>query len=286
MTRGKLIAVDIGNSLTKVGWFDDAWVAGSAAQHDSAAQHGSAAQHDSAEASLSPAGTLPHPSAIRRFFTGQSLPEELFAELPVEPLRWRVASVNSQGQRIVTETVRARRPHDDLHILSRGDFPIDIRVDEPDRVGLDRLAAAVAANALRGREQAAIVVTAGTALVINVVGRGGTFDGGVILAGFRMQARSLFETADQLPLAEWRAGDAPPPVIGKNTVAAIQSGLFWGAVGAVREIVAQVARGLGHEPQVFVTGGDLARLAPLLGGQVRFVPNMVLAGIALAARAT
>ncbi len=280
MTRGTLIAVDIGNSLTKVGWFD----ATAAAVHaGTAPRHGSARLLET-RASPSQAGNLLQPTMIRRYFTGQPVPDAIFADLPVDAIRWRVASVNSDGLRALMETVCSQRPRDDVRVLARADFPIEVCVDEPDRVGLDRLAAAVAANSLRVAGRAAVVVNAGTALVVNVLGRDGSFDGGVILAGFRMQAQSLFETADQLPLAEWRSGKEPPPVVGKNTQAAIQSGLFWGAVGAVREIVAQVSRELGHEPQVFVTGGDLARLAPLLGSDVRFVPNMVLAGIAIAAR--
>lgn len=260
MSGAPLIAVDIGNSLTKVGWFDEA------------------AAKPSVEAQL------PQPTAIRRFFTGGELPADLLVELPREAVSWRVVSVNSEGLRVLIDSIQAARPQDDLRVFTRADFPIALRVDQPDRVGLDRLASAVAAAAIRDRGRAAIVVSAGTALVVDVLGRDGAFDGGVILAGFRMQAKALFETADQLPLAEWRAGDDPPDVVGKNTEAAIQSGLFWGAVGAVREIIAQVAQRLDHAPQVFVTGGDLARLAPLIGGDMRFVPNMVLAGIAIAAR--
>ncbi len=272
MNSGKLIAVDIGNSLTKVGWFEEAAAAGP----------GTCRTGGSAGASPSQP-VPPQPRIIRRFFTGQPVPEAIFAELPAEAVRWRIASVNGDGQRVLTETLRSLRPHDDVRVLARGDFPIEIRVDEPERVGLDRLATGVAANTIRDPGRAAVSVCAGTALVVNVVSAGGTFEGGVILAGFRMQAKSLFETADLLPLAAWRSGDDPPPVIGKNTEAAIQSGLFWGAVGAVREIAAQVASEIGREPQIFVTGGDLARLAPLLGGDVRFVPNMVLAGIVIAA---
>jgi type III pantothenate kinase len=258
MSGGKLIAVDIGNSLTKVGWFDETAAAGPLA--------------------------LPQPASVQRFFTGQPPPEQLFAELTTDTARWRVASVNGEGQRLLAEAVRRARPGDDLRILTRHDFPIAIDTDEPDRVGLDRLAAAVAANWLRDADRAAVIVGAGTALTVNVVSRDGAFAGGVILAGFRMQAKALFETADLLPLAQWKSGDDPPPVVGRNTDAAIQSGLFWGAVGAVREIVARIAEELGDEPQVFVTGGDLARLAPLMGERTRFVPNMVLAGIAVASR--
>jgi type III pantothenate kinase len=273
MNCATLIAVDIGNSLTKVGWFDGAASSGPVKGRTDGPAGNAPSQPD-----------LPQPRIIRRFFTGYPVPEAIFAELPAQTVRWRVASVNGEGERVLTHAVRSLRPHDEFRVLARRDFPIEVNVDEPDRVGLDRLATGVAANTIRDPDRAAIIVCAGTALVVNVVSAGGAFEGGVILAGFRMQAKSLFETADLLPLAEWRSGEKPPPVIGKNTAAAIQSGLFWGAVGAVREIVDQVAKDLDRQPQVFVTGGDLARLAPLLGGDVRFVPNMVLSGIAMAAR--
>jgi type III pantothenate kinase len=258
MNSGKLIAVDIGNSMTKVGWFDETAAGGSLA--------------------------LPQPTSVHRFFTGKPPPDQLFAELTPVATRWRVVSVNGEGQRLLTEAVLGARPQDDVRILTRSDFPIEIHTDQPDRVGPDRLAAAVAANLLRDADRAAVIVSAGTALTVNVVNRDGAFFGGVILAGFRMQAKALFENADLLPLAQWKSGDDPPPVVGRNTDAAIRSGLFWGAVGAVREIVSRITDELGHEPQVFVTGGDLARLAPLVGKETKFVPNMVLAGIAVAVR--
>jgi len=256
MSVGKLIAVDIGNSLTKAGWFEGAVAA----------------------------PQLPEPTIVRDFPTGQPPPDTWWNDLPAEAVHWRVSSVNRDGQRILAEAIRKRRPQDDFHVLAARDLPIEVRVDRPERVGLDRLAASVAANALREPDRAAIVIGAGTALTVNLVSREGAFAGGVILAGFRMQATALFETADMLPLAEWKPGDEPPPVIGKNTDAAIQSGLFWGAIGAVRELTNRITAELGHQPHVFVTGGDLARLAPLVGDQAQFVPHLVLAGIAIAAR--
>jgi pantothenate kinase, type III len=263
MTNVKLIAVDIGNSMTKVGWFGES------------ADRGPLAPR---------AEATPQPQLIRRVFTGQPLPHAWLAELPAESVRWRVVSVNREGQRVLTEAVRSRRPQDDIRILEASDMPLSVEVEHPERVGTDRLAAAVAANVLRESDRAAVLVAAGTALVVDVVSRDGAFAGGIILAGFRMQAKALYDVADLLPLAEWKSGGDPPPVIGKNTEAAIQSGLFWGAVGAVRELVARIAAELGHAPQVFVTGGDLARLAPLVGDETQFVPNMVLAGIAIASR--
>jgi type III pantothenate kinase len=254
MSIGKLIAVDIGNSSTKVGWLDE----------------------------TAAATNLPQPVSVREFPTGHPPPDTWWDDLPAESVRWRVTSVNREGQRIVAEAVRSRRPHDDFRVLTASDLPIEVRVERPDCVGLDRLAAAVAANALREPSRAAIVIGAGTALTVNLVSRDGAFEGGVILAGFRMQAKALFEAADLLPLAKWKPGDDPPLVVGKNTDAAIQSGLFWGAVGAVRELTSRITAELAHQPQVFVTGGDLARLTPLVGEAAQFVPHMVLAGIAIA----
>jgi type III pantothenate kinase len=193
-----------------------------------------------------------------------------------------VASVNREGQRVLADWVQSHRPQDDFRLLAHTDLPLAVRVDFPERVGVDRLAAAVAAAAIREPGRPAIVVDAGSAVTVDLVGGDGTFEGGVILAGFRLQAEALFGGADLLPLALLVPQDEPPPVLGKSTEAAIKSGLFWGAVGAVRELVERLSADQPQRPHVFVTGGDLRRLAPLVGSDAQFVPNMVLAGIAIA----
>jgi type III pantothenate kinase len=66
--------------------------------------------------------------------------------------------------------------------------------------------------------------------------------------------------------------------LGKNTAAAIRSGLFWGAVGAVKELVAGLSATLSQPPQVYITGGDLRRLSDHVP-QAEYVPHMVLGGI-------
>jgi type III pantothenate kinase len=256
MNAAPLIAVDIGNSLTKLAWFD------------------SQSSDQTAE--------LPQPTKIVEFPTGRTPGSDLLAELPKDACRWRVASVHREGQRVLADWVHGNRPQDDYLTLALADLPIVVRVDHPEGVGLDRLAAAVAANALREPGRPAIVVQAGTAVTVNLIDSNGAFAGGAILPGFRMQAEALFGGADLLPLAILEPQGEPPAALGTNTEDAIRSGLFWGAVGAVRELVARISRPLAREPQVFVTGGDIARLAPLVGGDTRFVPNMVLAGIALA----
>ncbi|MCU0879182.1 MAG: type III pantothenate kinase [Pirellulaceae bacterium] len=270
MSGRPLIAVDIGNSVTKLGWFEEAapTIAASAPTKNSIAK-------------------LPEPGRVREFPTGQSPPDDVLENLPAGPLTWNVASVQRDGQRVLARWVETHREDDEFRVLARGDFPLALRVKAPDRVGIDRLAAAVAANALREPGRPAIFVCAGTAVTVNLLASDGAFEGGAILAGFRMQAESLFTAADLLPLALLAPADEPPRVLGKNTEEAIRSGLFWGAVGAVREVIARMTSELAAQtpkspsPQLFVTGGDLARLAPLVDQQARFVPQMVLAGIAL-----
>ena len=274
MTLPTLIAVDIGNSSTKLGWFEpqspDQW-SGCGSAGASPSQGSSPSQ-------------LVQPTASSEFPTGRTPPNELLERLPPGPIRWRVASVQREGQRVLAKWIETHRPQDDFRVLAHTDLPLAVRACFPERVGVDRLAAAVAANAIRQPGRPAIVVDAGSAVTVDLVAADGAFEGGVILAGFRMQAEALFGNADLLPLAMLAPHDDPPPVLGKNTEAAIRSGLFWGAVGAVRELVERLSAELAERPHVFVTGGDLKRLAPLVGGDAEFVPNMVLAGLAIAAQ--
>jgi type III pantothenate kinase len=93
-----------------------------------------------------------------------------------------------------------------------------------------------------------------------------------------MMARALAQQTDQLPLVDEAQAAVPPPVIGKSTVQAIRSGLFWSHVGAVRELVLRMAEDYGPTPQIFVAGGDAAKLATYLGPSVRVVPNLVFLG--------
>ncbi len=249
-----LIAVDIGNSSTKLGWFGD-WPKGDSA--------------------------LPVPKQVWDGATAQPLAQAIADQLPAGPVRWRVASVHREGQQQLSEWALLHRPRDDFKILTHRDLPLRVRVEFPDRVGLDRLAAAVAANAIR-EGKPAIVVDAGTAITVDLVSVDGAFEGGVILPGFRLTAEALAAGTNQLPLATFTGQDQPPPVVGKHTEGAIRSGLFWGAVGAVREVIERMSAGLSEQPHVFVTGGDLRHLAPLVSSHSQFVPNMVLSGIAIA----
>jgi type III pantothenate kinase len=166
--------------------------------------------------------------------------------------------------------------------LAAGDLPIDVAVEHPERVGLDRVAAAAAANQLRSATRAAIVVDTGSAVTVDFISPDGAFRGGAILPGIEMAARALHEFTDLLPLVSLNDLTLPPPARGVSTVTAIRGGLFWGLVGAVRELIAKLSANSPQAPELFLTGGAAAHLVGPLEMPCRYEPHLVLSGIALA----
>lgn len=168
---------------------------------------------------------------------------------------------------------------------SREELPLVIDVDFPQKVGIDRLLNAIAANARRQPGQPAIIIDSGTATTIDLVDGRGAFCGGSILPGFEMSAVALHQYTALLPLVpHHRLHEREPETIGRNTEAAVESGLYWGHVGAVRELVDRMIRVCSGkvEPLVLLTGGT----GPLLKKHVPFVewdPAICLQGLALAA---
>ena len=134
-------------------------------------------------------------------------------------------------------------------------------------------------------DRAAIVVDLGSAITVDVVSPDGAFLGGAILPGIAMSARALHEFTDLLPLEPMSELAQPPAALGKTTSACLQAGLYWGAIGGVRELIARLGTELA-KPQLFVTGGAGAAAAGLLTGPgespATLVPHLTLAGIALA----
>lgn len=225
--------------------------------------------------------TLPQPSSVLRISTQDESFDQLAEWLLPERLDWCVAAVNRKAQCRLSEWVCRHRPDDGYVVLGNEDLPIKIRVDAPERVGADRLLAAVAVNRLRAADQPAIVVDAGSAITVDMVSADGAFEGGAILPGLEMVARAMADQTDLLPFVAYSISDGPPPVVGKSTSAAIGSGLFWGAIGAVREVVDRMSSHHEGDLQLFLAGGDAERLSPFLPDSARIVPELVLAGIAV-----
>jgi type III pantothenate kinase len=103
-----------------------------------------------------------------------------------------------------------------------------------------------------------------------------------------MSARALENATDLLPYVPLADVQRPPNALGKSTEQAIRGGLYWGALGAVRQLIEQAADELscdsqGAAPHVLLTGGDGPWLQSQLKGQSVFERHLVLAGIALMA---
>ena len=132
-----------------------------------------------------------------------------------------------------------------------------ILYEDPREVGADRIVNAVAAWDRWGC--GLVVVDFGTATTFDVVSQRGEYLGGSICPGISISMEALFAHASKLPEVEFVR---PPHVIGRNTVASMQSGLVYGYVGLVDGICERIARELGFAPKVVATGG----LAPLIAG--------------------
>jgi type III pantothenate kinase len=170
-------------------------------------------------------------------------------------------------------------------LLRVDDLPLVVRVNEPNRVGSDRLLGAVAANRLRQANRSAVVVDMGTATTVNFIAVDGAFEGGAILPGPLTALRSLHQATASLPSLGPETIEAPPP-IGKSTLEAMASGAIWGAVGAVQELVARMTADRSDDAEFFLTGGASHAFADVLrfaGRRPRHVPHLNLAGIKLVA---
>ena len=162
------------------------------------------------------------------------------------------------------------------------DFPLGVKTDQPDRVGIDRLAAATAASHLVSSKNGCIVIDCGTAASVDMVASEGQFLGGAILPGPALLARSLADGTSLLPEVSSLGHASPPPMPGRSTNNAITAGIGFGIRGAVCRLVDEARRELGPEADIFLTGGWRGVVRGEFSN-VREFPDLVLFGIGIAA---
>ncbi len=153
-------------------------------------------------------------------------------------------------------------------------LPFRLLVDEPERVGPDRLCAACGAFSMGIDE--AVIVDAGSAVTVDVLSVRG-FEGGAIIPGLSMMLGSLGEGTAVLPRIDLDRAVSPPP--GKNTEEAIAAGVLFGFSAAVRELVKISLRSLTGSAATLLTGGDSGTLAGRLEANERVEPDLVLIGL-------
>lgn len=248
-----LLAVDIGNSHTVVGLFDD--------EQRLVADWRVATRRD---ATADEIGVLLHSLFRQRGLeTGAVDGAIVSSVVPDLDRQWFRMGERSFGVRavFVEPGIRTGLP---------------ILYENPHEVGADRIVNAVAATARYGAP--VIVLDFGTATTLDVVSARGEYLGGVIAPGLGISAEALFSRAARLSRVDVRR---PAHVIGRNTAESMQSGLFHGYVALVEGLVQKVRRELATAAPVVATGG----LAPVFEGELSFIdsidPGLTLEGLRL-----
>jgi type III pantothenate kinase len=181
------------------------------------------------------------------------------------------------------ETIADRR-HVALVVASAGTVPLAVRVDRPNEVGADRLVNALAAARLYGTP--AVVVDFGTATTLDCVATDGAYVGGAIAPGLELGLDALAARTAKLPRIELRA---PERAIGRDTVAAMQSGTVFGYQALASGLLARVRRELADQARVepsevraILTGGlAAAPWARGVEGVDAIDPDLTLKGLAI-----
>jgi type III pantothenate kinase len=149
-----------------------------------------------------------------------------------------------------------------------------ILYENPAEVGADRVVASLAAFEKYGGP--CIIVDFGTATTFDSVTAKGEYLGGAIAPGIQISAEALYLRTAKLPRIEVVK---PKRVIGKTTVASMQSGIYFGYVGLVNHIIEEITRELGSQPVIVVTGGFGGQLGPEIRGVHHLEPHLVLEGL-------
>jgi type III pantothenate kinase len=131
---------------------------------------------------------------------------------------------------------------------------IEVRIDKPSEAGADRLVNAIGAHVAYPGDL--IVIDSGTATTFDIIGADGHFEGGVIAPGINLSTEALHQAAARLPRI---AIQKPQRVIGKDTVVAMQSGIFWGYIGLIEGLVARI-KGEWDRPMTVIGTGGVASL--------------------------
>jgi len=149
-----------------------------------------------------------------------------------------------------------------------------ILYEHPQEVGADRIVNAVAAFHKYGGP--CVVIDLGTATTFDAISARGEYLGGIIAPGILVSAEALFERAAKLPRVEIKE---PDEVIGRNTVSAMQSGIFYGYLGLIEKIVSLAEAQLGNHTVTIATGGLASLIAKGTSKIHHIEPDLTLDGL-------
>jgi type III pantothenate kinase len=161
-----------------------------------------------------------------------------------------------------------------LVIGENAELGIAVRIDNPAEAGADRLVNAIGAYVKFGGPL--IVVDSGTATTFDIVGEDGAFEGGAICPGVNLSMEALHKAAARLPRV---AIQKPAQVIGKNTVGAMQAGVYWGYVSLIEGMVMRMKAEYGKPLKVIGTGGMASLFQGATDSIDDFDPDITVRGL-------
>lgn len=171
-------------------------------------------------------------------------------------------------------------------------IPVSTDVQHPETIGIDRLLTALAAKRMMSGRSPIVIIDSGTATTVNLVTADGTFRGGAILPGLRLSAYALHDYTARLPLIDTDqicaedSDEIDAPLPGRQTLDAMKSGLFWGQLGAVKELASRLSDCATQQfgdtgPALMVlTGGGGRQLVSQLKNAV-YIDCLALHGLAM-----
>ena len=156
------------------------------------------------------------------------------------------------------------------------DLGIPVRIEKPSEAGADRLVNAIGAHVAYPGDL--IVIDSGTATTFDVVGADGGFEGGVIAPGINLSTEALHAAAAKLPRVAIQRPKGNT-AIGKDTVAAMQAGVFWGYIALIEGLVARIKAEWGKPMTVIGTGGVASLFHGATESIDRFDPDLTIRGM-------
>ena len=257
----RVVAVDVGNSAVKLA-LDSESVALSGGRSDPLAAASSVAGGEP--------GLVGHVVSLSQADWHDELIDWVLGQAGNEQLSWRIASVHRAAAERLGKVLADRLPATPIHVVTCRDVPMRILVDHPERLGIDRLLGAYAAQRRLGSPL--VVVDAGSAVTVDWVNHAGGFGGGAILPGVELQLAVLAAETDALPRIDFRrpAHRVGP---GRNTAEAITLGVLTGVAATVERLVRE------SQVPVILTGGDARLIAERLNRDHQLAENLVCRGL-------
>ncbi|MFM8327026.1 MAG: type III pantothenate kinase [Pirellulaceae bacterium] len=283
------VAVDLGNTGLKLGWSNDRSTAVDPAHSLPmlAAPPLRLPWRIAAPSSRKPASSNPSGDSTQAIDPEdiQSLADWLRRHAPSDSQdqgrRWVIGSVQPTALASLREVLADCFPGEPLVAVTKDHVPMSTSVRYPEKLGIDRLIAAYACWVFR-RVGPLIVVQSGTGLTIDYVDVDGVFQGGAILPGMPLMCQILAERTSALPRIEPVESMGHLAIPGKETVEAMQLGVYASWVGGAQWVIAQYRQLLGDSQlPVVISGGDGPALVPWIPAPAIELPHAVLRGLLL-----